>query len=203
MTHNDIVLKKHHSHRWKDIQRFQRIEIVYPDTVGSRNIAWLAIAAIASVFSAGVAAYSAYSQGQAQANMAEYNALIARQNADLALQKEELQKIQTRITEKKQREQTQRLLATQRSLYGKAGVTFEGTPLLVMSETAAEGEIDALAIRYAGSIEEANIIAEQSAYRQDARLARMRGSAAKLAGNIGAGTALLTGLSQFAKYKAG
>jgi len=198
MTHNDIILERHHSHRWKDIKEFSRIEILCGDTHLSRNFPWLALAAIATVLSAGTTAYSSYQQGQAQQSMSSYNALIARQNADLALQKQELQKMQTKITEQREREKTERFISEQRALYGKGGVTTEGSPLLVMADTAAQGEVEALAIRYAGSMEEANIIAQGSGYRQDAELARMRGGAASKAGSIGAGSALLTGVSQFA-----
>lgn len=142
---------------------------------------------------------STISQSQEQARMASYNALLARQNADLALRKRELQKIQTRIMEKKHREKVRRYLGTQRALYGKAGVTMEGTPLLTLAETAAEAELDALAIRYAGSVEEANILAEAAGYRQAEHLAGMRGRAARMAGYLGAGSELLTGISQFAQ----
>lgn len=154
--------------------------------------------AITSLLSAGFSAYQSIQQGKDRAGMASYNALIARQNADLALQKQELQKTQTRIAEKRQREENRKFLSAQRSLYGKAGVQMEGTPLLTLQDTAMEGELDALAIRYAGSIEEANIVAQGSAYRQEAQLAKMRGEGYSAAGYAGAGSELLSGISQFA-----
>ena len=134
--------------------------------------------------------------------MANYNALIAKRNADLALKRQELQQIQTDIQEKRHREKTARTIATQRTLYGKAGVVSEtGTPLLVMGDTAADAELDALSIRLAGSAEESRIIAEGAGFGQESQLAKMRGQAAKTAGNLGAGKALLSGLSQFAQME--
>lgn len=177
---------------WKETVR------LYKDEGGFLGLSLLAWAVVGTVVGAGVSAYSAYAQGQAQAQMASYNALIARQNADLALEKSKLQKTQTRIVEKRHREATKRTLATQRLLYGKAGVTGAGTPLLVGAVTAMESEIDALAIRYAGSVEQANILAERAGYKQQETIAGMRGSAARTAGYLGAGSALLTGLSKFA-----
>lgn len=160
---------------------------------------YLIIAAATSLVAAGVGAYSSYSQGRDAARMASYNVLIARQNADLAAQRLDIQKTQTRIAEKRHREKTEQLLGAQRTLYGKAGVeTTTGTPLMTFEDTAAEAELDALAIRYAGSAEEAEIIAQGAGYTQQAQLAKMRGISARQAGNYGAGSELLTGIGRFA-----
>jgi hypothetical protein len=161
------------------------------------------IALIATVVSAGVSAYSSIQQGKAASRMASYNALIAKRNADLALKRQELQQIQIRIEEKRHREKSKRTIATQRTLFGKAGVVSEtGTPLLVMADTAAEAELDAISIRLAGSAEEARIVAEGAGFEQQSQLAKMRGSAAKTVGRIGAGSALLSGITQFQQLKA-
>lgn len=203
----DIKLRQHHSHRWSNIDRFSRVEISRPDTPLSRNMAlgiddFLIVAAVTMLLASGVSAYASYSAGQAQKRMSAYNALVAERNADLAGKKRELQQAQIRIQEQKERKKTQRFLASQKTGYAKAGVLFEGTPMAVMEDTVMEGELDAQAIRYAGSLEEANIIAEQSAYRQEAVLQSMRGQAASQAGAIGAGKELITGIGQFANYSA-
>jgi len=90
-------------------------------------------------------AYMSYQQGQAQQDMAEYNADVAANNA-LAI------KYQADVDARNQRKRNMKLLAKQRMLFGKAGVTLEGTPLLVMEETAKEGEMEAQMIEYAGRI---------------------------------------------------
>ena len=65
----------------------------------------------------------------------------------------------------------------------KSGVTIEGTPLLVLGESAANAEIDALNTQWS-----ANTTSE---------LYKMQAGAATTAGNIGAGTSLLSGASSF------
>ena len=55
------------------------------------------------------------------------------------------------------RDKLRKLLSSQRALYAKAGVDLSsGSPLLVMEETAAEGEKEALAIR-TGAQEESSL----------------------------------------------
>jgi hypothetical protein len=81
--------------------------------------------------------------------------------------------------EKSVRTQTRRTLASQRSLYAKAGVDLSsGSPLLIMSESAAEGERNAMNIRWQG-VNEGNLM-------------RYYGRQAAKAGNAQAGTTLLT-----------
>ena len=67
----------------------------------------------------------------------------------------------------------------------------EGSPLELMSETAAEGELDALMIERTGAV-------SAQRYGEEATLSRMKGSSAKRAGYWGAGTTLLTGASRAA-----
>ena len=129
-----------------------------------------------------VGAYMQYQQGQAQEDMGDYNADVARNDA-LAV------KYQSEVDARNERKRIRRLMSTQRMLFGKAGVTLEGTPLLVMEETAREGEKEAQMIEYAGRI---------GVRRQNARadIFSMKGSQAKTAGTTGAvltaGKGLLT-----------
>jgi len=85
--------------------------------------------------------------------------------------------------EKASREKTRKLLGTQRALFAKAGVDIsEGSPLLIMAETAREGEEEALAIRRGG--------------KEEARLERFYGRQAKKAGRMRGISTFLTGLGQ-------
>jgi len=126
-----------------------------------------------------VSAVSAIQAGRSQEKMAEYNAAVSERDALAARQK-------AGFDEAAHRRRTRKFLGKQRALYGKSGVTFEGSPLLVMEETAAEAELDALAIRYGGEI-------EAGRHLSLAELERARGKQAKRAGYLGAGTSLLTG----------
>lgn len=161
---------------------------------------WLAIAAIATVFGAGIAAYSTYQQGQAQAQQAAFNAMIASRNAELAARKIELTKQQTELQAKKFQKHTESIKSAQRVQYAKAGVTGEGTPLLTAADTQLNADIDELAIRYAGSIELSDVLAQEAEQRQKEVLFRMRGKEASMAGSYGAGASLLSGLGQAGGY---
>lgn len=158
---------------------------------------------VVTLLGAGMAAYSSYQQGKDAANIAAMNARQQENAANLANQTAELQKTQTKIAADRHRKEVQKILSSQRAAYSKAGVDInEGTPLFTATDTAAEGELDAMAIELAGSIEEANIISQASQYNFDAKMSGMRGQSAKAAGTIGAGSSLLTGLGQFASgYK--
>src|SRR3990167_9832642 len=140
-------------------------------------------------------AYSDYEQGRAQAQMAEYNALIATQNAKLAGEQIGIVTKEKAIEAARLRRNTEDILASQRASFGKAGVEMAGTPLMVAAETMTELELDALAIRYAGTIEQSRILAQQAGLRQEAQLQGMVGRQARFAGNLGAAISLLTGLN--------
>jgi len=64
----------------------------------------------------------------------------------------------------------------------------EGSPLLVMEDTAATGELDALTIRYGGDVAAARS-------RSSANLSRMQGRAAQVGSYFTAGSTLLSGAS--------
>ena len=157
-------------------------------------VPWLAIAVIAS---AALGAYSAYAQGQAQSKMAAYNALIARQNAELARKQMAIAKTEKEIIEARHRREAEKTLAAQRAGWAKAGVSMEGTPLIVAAESMSEAELDALAIRYASTVEQSQILAQAAGYEQQAQLERMRGRAARTAGYLGVGTSLLGGVERW------
>lgn len=87
--------------------------------------------------------------------------------------------------EAKNRLENKRILSTQRALYAKAGVDMSsGSPLLIMSESAAEGERESMDIRTAG--------------KREARLMRYYGRQAKSSADAQAGATLLTTLGNSA-----
>lgn len=136
---------------------------------------------IAYVAAAAVAAGGAVYAGDQQRKAANQNADIAEQNAIAAQNK-------AAYDETRHREGVRKLLSAQRALYGKSGVDMEGSPLLVMEDTAGQGELDALAIRYGGDIAAARD-------RSAANLSRMQGGAAQTASYFQAGSTLLSGAS--------
>ncbi|MBT9138744.1 MAG: hypothetical protein DDT31_01319 [Syntrophomonadaceae bacterium] len=158
------------------------------------------VAAVASVASAAIGAFSSISAGRAQARMAAYNARIANQNAELAIAQMDIAKKQKEIMAARHRRGVEKTLGAQRAAWSKAGVDMAGTPLLVAAETEFEADLDAMAIRYAATVEQGQLLAQAAGQRQEATLQRMAGRAAKTAGYIGAGTSLLTGAGQAAYH---
>lgn len=138
-----------------------------------------AVFAVAAIVSAGSAIYS----GISAANTADYNAEVAEQEA-LAAEDE------AAYNEEVHRENVRALLSSQRSLYGKSGVSGEGSPLLSLQDTAGQGELDALVIRHGGEVE-----AAQS--RSSANLYKMQGSTALTSGYLNAGSSLLSSASKY------
>ena len=141
--------------------------------------AFMAVAAIAAVASAGVSIYSASEQSKSQAAIAEYNRMANEQNAawqrmageraaqaeqfnaqiamfnaesqadqanmnNILVQQQSAQlRAQADAEDRQAREQAgriraekDRILGLQRSQYAKGGVTYEGSPLAVLADTA-------------------------------------------------------------------
>lgn len=112
----------------------------------------------------------------------------ANQNADAQEQAAIAAQRKADYDEARHRESVQKLLSAQRALYGKSGLEMSGSPLLVMEDTAAQGELDALAIRYGGSVSSAQ-------QRSAANLSRMQAGAIQTASYFQAGSTLLSGAS--------
>jgi len=137
------------------------------------------IIAVAAVAAVAASAYGAYASAQARSEAADYNSDVNKNNEILAKQQAD---IDARNLDEKQR----RLRAAQRVAYGAAGVEEEGSPLLVMADTAAQQAQDLYLTRYGGQARAAQFAAEaglQSLY------SRRYGQA----GAYGAGTSLLSG----------
>lgn len=103
--------------------------------------------------------------GQAQSSAAAYNAKMTQMQSKM-----EIDRI---------RRQSARHQSALRVNIAKSGVTSEGTPLMVLAESEANAEIDALNTQW-------------SADRQ-VDLYKMQGKSAKRASQIGAGSSLLAG----------
>jgi hypothetical protein len=124
-------------------------------------------------------------QGQAEQEAADYNADVARQSAQASLDKAD-------YDETIHREKVRKLLSSQRAAYGAAGVDMAGSPLLVLEDTAAQGELDAKAIRYGGEVEAKQKLSQAEIYE-------LTGKNAKTASYYKAGASLLSGGASMAK----
>ena len=136
--------------------------------------------AIIGLIGTAISAAGTFMSAQQQSEATDYNADVANQNAQMAEDK-------AAYDAKMHNQEVRRILATQRALYGKSGVSSEsGSPLLVMDDTVKQGAMDALAIRYGGDVAAAQ-------ERSKANLYKMQGKNIMTAGAIGAGTTLLAG----------
>ena len=137
------------------------------------------VAAAAALAGTAISAVGAIQQGKAAKKAAEYNAAVQRNQAIAARQKAEFDADRARA-------QAAALRSKQRTAFAKGGVALEGTPLLVLEQTAEAQELDAQAILYGGEV-------SATGYEAQAGLSEIEGAAAQQAGVFGAGATLLTG----------
>lgn len=124
----------------------------------------MAMAAVGSVMQAG----AIRQQGKAEAAAADFNAQSAEQEASSRA---------SLI-----RSQAARQIGATRAQIGKSGATTAGTPLMVLAESAANAEIDALNATYTGA--------------RQAALYRAGGANARSQARTMAGASLLSGMSK-------
>lgn len=149
---------------------------------------------VISALSAGFGAYSQFQQGAALSRQSSLNAYIAQRNAALAEEKMQQVKMATSLEVDKFRNAQKRLLAEQTVGYAKASVGPEGTPLYVAAETKRQADIDELAIKYAGDVKYAQVLADAAENRMKAMQLKAQSSTYATAGWLNAGTTLLSGL---------
>lgn len=146
-----------------------------------------------------------YEAGKAAQVQAKSEAVWREYNAQLA----ERETIEAReaaaLEESKLRAGGERLKATQRARFAKAGVTFEGTPEDVFEETATELEFDARMIRRGGLIGAQRFTAEAGLERLIGKSALLRGSAARRVSRYGQAATAVGGASDilgtYGRYK--
>lgn len=142
---------------------------------------------------AGVSGLLGYKGNMASAKAArqvgEYNAKVA-ENEQILLQRA------TRQKEANLRKSAERLQGTQRVATAKSGIQMSGSPLQALRDTFFNTELDAIGIRYAGSIEEAAKINE-------AAMARATASAKSAQFKTAAYTSLLEAGEKAYKYGQG
>lgn len=126
---------------------------------------------------------------KAARQVGEYNAVVA-ENEKVLLQRA------TRQKEANLRRSAERLQGTQRVATAKSGIQMSGSALEALRDTFFNTELDAIGIRYAGSIEEAAKINE-------AAMARATASAQSAQFKTAAYTSLLESGAKAYKYGQG
>lgn len=139
-------------------------------------------AALPFVMMAGAAmsAVSAVQQGKAAQAAAQFNATIARQNAEISREQTRAQVGQH------DREQILRMGAIRAAQGKSGGAANEGSVLDILADTAAQGELQRQDIIYRGALTERG-------FRNDAALDEFSGKNAKRQAYLQAGSELLQG----------
>ena len=109
-------------------------------------MAWAIAAVVVAVVAAAASAYGQYEAGQQQEAQAKYQSKIAKNQAQAA-------RNAAQVAEDNRRNQDRRIMAEQRALTGGSGLSTEGAPLFVMLDSAKEAELDAIRLRYGGSLQ--------------------------------------------------
>lgn len=142
---------------------------------------------IALIASAAIGAVSAMQAGAQASQTANYNAAVLDRRAANIEKK-------AAFDEARFREQARSLISSQRAAAGASGNLLEGSGMEVLLDTVEDAELDALAIRYSGSV-------EASEAASQAGIARLEGRQAKSRALVGAGASLLKGAGGL--YQAG
>ena len=144
----------------------------------------LTLAITAAAASAGLAVMSAQQQAKTTSAIAEANAEQFKREA-------KQREFAGAERQKQILEERRRILARNRAKFGKAGVTMEGSPLLVQQEVAKNITQDAVMANYNTQIGVA-----ESKFQAGISLAKA--SAARTAGQLQVGQALFSGAGQIA-----
>ncbi len=135
----------------------------------------------------------AASAGQAQAI---YQAQVARQNQELANRQaaDALQRGQ--VAEQSRRYQTRQQIGQQTAAFAAQGTDLEGSPLDILGDTAAAGELDAITIRSNAAREAYGYQVQGLGYGNQSILESTRAANSVYTPNyLGAGASLLGGVS--------
>jgi hypothetical protein len=104
------------------------------------------LSAVGTVVGAFSQAGAQSAAGQAQANAAYYNAAVAQNNANAAMQ--------AAYAEKQTQDRKDRMAVENvRSKYLSSGIELEGTPLLVLSEEVSQRALESEKIIYRGKVQ--------------------------------------------------
>lgn len=153
------------------------------------------VTATIMVAAVAVQTVGAYKEVQAANAAADYNAKLMERNAQTAEMQATDAEQRGAIEEKQHRLQVSQLKGQQRASFGASGVLVDsGSTADTLFDTAAYGELDALAIRANAKKEAWNYKNEAQNYRGQAELSTM----SKRNAGFAAATTLLTGASSMA-----
>lgn len=149
-----------------------------------------------------VGAAGSIQQGKAQAAAYNAQAQANEQNSRIAERQAQEEAASGAREERLIRRQTQQEMGAQRAMFAANGLdSSSGSPLDIQTGTAFNGEMDALTTRRNTSFNVWGMQNQAVGYRNQARADRAAAKNAKTAGYIGAAGSLLTGASNYDKYR--
>ncbi len=144
------------------------------------------LAGAAGTIVSGIAAKNA---ADYQNQVAQMNAQIARQNADRAIERSQIEQQDNDMLVRSQ-------IGTQEALQGASGVSITGGSQMLTRKAAAQlGRRDSLNIRQAGEIEAYNYKTQAVNQEAEGRLAKAKGQSALMGSYLSAGGSLLSSAS--------
>lgn len=165
--------------------------------MGEYAALYLAIAS--AVAGAGAAIYEGNTQAAAaksQANAEEFNAQVDANRAKTANE-------QAGAAEEAKRRENRRLAGAQRAAVAESGIGFDGTSAGVLEQSAVAAEIDALNIRYKGTLESQGFLSDSRLAQQQAKVSRVNAGRAKTGGYVKAASAVLSSYGSYQSGKGG
>lgn len=150
----------------------------------------MTIATIGTVLGVGASlfeGFQGYQAGQYRAKVAEFNQDIAKQNADRAIER-------SQVEQQDQDAITLAALGEQLASQGASGLAITGRSNTALRKNAATlGRLDALRIRQGGQLEAYNYNVDAANFGAEAGAARSSGAGSLVSGFLNAGTSLIGG----------
>lgn len=143
-----------------------------------------------------VSVAGAMQQADQAKKSAEYNAALARRNAEINDQNAAMARRQATLDSEAQRRESARQLGAMRAGYATSGLQMEGSPLDVMAASVQQSELDTMNTIYKGEMRALSFENESTGLGLSAQLDSSRASAASRQGMYSAGSSLLSGASQ-------
>lgn len=150
------------------------------------------LAIIAVSVAGGLQAVSQVQQGKAARAQGEAQAAIANRNAILAERQAAAEKTAAAEAAKAQTREGEELLARQRALFAKGGVVAKGTPLSVIADTATTLEADRLTLLREGAVRASQATGQADVFRLQGSAAKAKGRAASRASKLAAAGTILS-----------
>ena len=164
----------------------------------------LAAGAVSGVASGVMGGVSAYQQGKAQEAQYEYQAKVAQENARIAQNNANLERQQGIEEARLQRMKSIQAVGKQQAAMAANGLDItQGTPLDVIEDTAAMGELDSLQTRYNYERKALSYESQANNFNNQANLDYFAAQNAYSAGRTKAISAGLDGLASTAKTVSG